>query len=258
MIMLCATPARLRDMIFVTTSSYKPQTGSKPRVACVPASPPLVTRDLSSLEPSRAGRASSGTVLPSAIGQVPAARPSSLKPALSQPSCVKTLCHFSPLYPHPCLFCPSPALFLVLTQLSKQLLAPWCLPGRTSLEEWCEVGMVCICYFYSLFRGSICRDLGPLPDVRTALGDPGRSQGPVPRPQHLPPPSPRNFCPSPFPMWKPAKINAHILTAALWAGSDPSSATESTSSVPSSSLGHFAAAGSHHLHHPHPWGHLEP
>lgn len=110
MIMLRATPARLRDMIFVTTSSYKPQTGSKPRVAFVPASPPLVTRDLSSLEPSRAGRASSGTVLPSAIGQVPAARPSSLKPALSLPSCVKALCHFSPLYPYPCLFCPSPAL----------------------------------------------------------------------------------------------------------------------------------------------------
>lgn len=255
MIMLCATPARLRDTIFVTTSSYKPQTGSKPSVACVPASPPLVTRDLSSLEPSRAGRASSGTVLPSAIGQVPAARPSSLKPALSQPSCVKALCHFSPpLSPLVSSVLPLPCSCFSLSSATtcKQLLAPWCLPVRTSLEEWCEVGMVCICYFYSLFRGSICRDLGPLPDVRTALGDPGRSQGPVPRPQHLPPPSPCNFCPSPFPMWKPAKINAHILTAALWAGSDPSSPTESTSSVPSPSLGHFAAAGSCHLHHPHP------
>lgn len=175
--------------------------------------------------------------------------------------CESSLPLLSPLsLPLSLLSFPCPCSWFSLSSATtcKQLLAPWCLPGRTSLEEWCEVGMVCICYFYSLFRGSICRDLGPLPDVRTALGDPGRSQGPVPRPQHLPPPSPRNFCPSPFPMWKPAKINAHILTAALWAGSDPSSPTESTSSVPSSSLGHFAAAGSRHLHHPHPWGHLEP
>lgn len=118
MIILCATPACFKDRIFVTAYSYKLQTGSEPCLACVPASPPLVTRDLSFLEPSRASRASSGTVLPSATGQVPAARPSSVKPALSQPRCVKALCHFSPFYPHPCLLYPSPALPLVLTQLS--------------------------------------------------------------------------------------------------------------------------------------------
>lgn len=83
-----------------------------------------------------------------------------------------------------------------------------------------------------------------------ALEDPGRSQGLVPRPQHLPPPCPYNFYPSPFPMWKLAKINTHILTAALWAGSDPSSPKGSTSTVPSPSLGHLAAAGSCHLYQP--------
>lgn len=59
-------------------------------------------------------------------------------------------------------------------------------------------------------------------------------------------------------MWKLSKINAHIPTAVLWARSGPSSPTQSTSPVSSPSLGHSAAAGSCHLHHPHPWGHLEP
>lgn len=200
MIMLCATPAYFKDRIFVTAYSYKLQTGSEPCLACVPASPPLVTRDLSFLEPSRASRASSGTVLPSATGQVPAARPSSVKPALSQPRCVKALCHFSPFYPHPCLLYPSPALPLFLTQLSHHDLQA--ITG-TPVPPWQElsggVGTVCICYFYSFFCSSICRDLGLLPDVRIALEDSGRSQELVPRPQHLPPPSPCNFCPSLFP-----------------------------------------------------------
>lgn len=229
------------------TTSYKQ--AQKPRMACVPASLPLWIKDLSSQEPSRAGRASSVTVHPSAIGQVPAARPSSVKPAQLCESSLPLLSPLSPPLSLLCFPCSAPGSH----QLSHHLqalagtLVP---PSRTSLEKWCEVGTVCIHYFFCLFCGSICRDLGPLPDVRIELEDPGRSQGLVPRLQHLPPPSPYILS-QPFPHVEASKNQHPHFTAALWAGSDPSSPKESTSTVPSPSLGHLAAAGSCHLHQPH-------
>lgn len=96
MIMLCAPPACLKDIIFVTAYSYKLQTGSEPHMACVPASLPLLTRDFSSWEPSRAGRASLVTVHSSTIGQVPAARPFSVKPAQLCDSFLPLLSPLSP------------------------------------------------------------------------------------------------------------------------------------------------------------------
>lgn len=120
MIMLCATPAWLKDLIFVTACGYKLQTGSEPRMA---------SSFSSSLEPSRAGRASQGTVLPSAIGQVPAARPFSVKPTQL---CESSLPLLSPLS-HPWLFCPSSAL--VLTQLGHRLQAI----AGTPVPPWKDV-----------------------------------------------------------------------------------------------------------------------
>lgn len=186
------------------TTSYKQ--AQKPRMACVPASLLLWIKDLSSQEPSRAGRASSVTVHPSAIGQVPAARPSSVKPAQLCESSLPLLSPLSPPLSLLCFPCSAPGSH----QLSHHLqalagtLVP---PSRTSLEKWCEVGTVCIHYFFCLFCGSICRDLGPLPDVRIELEDPGRSQGLVPRLQHLPPPSPYILS-QPFPHVEASK-NQH-------------------------------------------------